>query len=953
MLLDNKPAGAVSPNCRTLRYLFVLAVVTIAAATQLVLVAQTPHRGIWISRDEVRRLPMSGIHWENLLNHANRDAGMPDLSDQNQWNNVYVLAKALVYARTGEERYRQEVIQQCMAAIGTEGGLTLALGRELAAYVIAADLVGLPPAEDQIFSNWLRELQTKVLTKRTLISTHEDRPNNWGTHAGASRMAVAVYLGDSQDLSRAAKVFKGWLGDRSSWSSFEFQGITDEWQADVSRPVPVNPKGTTKNGHSIDGVVTDDQSRSGGFVYPFAKENYAWEALQGSIVQAVILYRHGYPDVFKWEDKAMLRVYQWLYTEAHFPGEGNHSWQLPLIDYYYSTSYWDGSKTYYGKNMGWTSWTHAERGGGDNGNSDPVEEKPKAATVSSFTPLKGPEGTVITVRGGGFGTARTVTLGALQVKFNVISDSSLSFTVPQSASDGRISISNQVGSGTSGESFSVIKAPTLSSFSPETGAAGTIVEIRGSNLGDLSRVSFSGVRATFSVRSDSLVRAEVPSNAKTGQIEVTNSAGSDTTDESFQVGELPVLSSFTPGQGSPGTEVTITGSNFSGATDVSFGGATAVYSVGSDSKITATIPSSAKTGPITVKNSYGDGMSKSNFTILGTPKIVSFTPSQGAPGTSVTIRGENLEGLNSVSFNGIATEFLLKRSSSTSEIVATVPTGSSTGPISIANSAGKAVTDSTFKVLIKPSPPVEFSFATDQGRLTVSRVSPTSGRIGTRVTISGKNLSGVTGVAFNGVSAQLEGSPTASQVIVTVPAGAASGPVSLSDGQSATAWIGPFQVKAAAMTQTYTFNPSEDARISGSQPSKNFGTSGDLRVKAGDNGLKSLVKFTLTGMTGQVVKASLRLHCINASETAGFIVATSNSWSEGTVTWSNAPKTTGTPLPAAGKVDEGAWAEFDITQLVSGNGTLSVLIDSQSSDTVIYDSRERSGQPELVVETQQ
>lgn len=46
---------------------------------------------------------------------------------------------------TGTQSYRTDVINACMDAIGTEsGGRTLALGRELGAYVIAADLVGLP-----------------------------------------------------------------------------------------------------------------------------------------------------------------------------------------------------------------------------------------------------------------------------------------------------------------------------------------------------------------------------------------------------------------------------------------------------------------------------------------------------------------------------------------------------------------------------------------------------------------------------------------------------------------------------------------------------------------------------------------------------------------------------------------------------------------------------------------
>jgi len=61
--------------------------------------------------------------------------------------NVRVLANALVFARTGDPARRARVVEACRAAMGTEaGGRTLALGRELLAYVVAADLVGLPLA---------------------------------------------------------------------------------------------------------------------------------------------------------------------------------------------------------------------------------------------------------------------------------------------------------------------------------------------------------------------------------------------------------------------------------------------------------------------------------------------------------------------------------------------------------------------------------------------------------------------------------------------------------------------------------------------------------------------------------------------------------------------------------------------------------------------------------------
>jgi hypothetical protein len=335
--------------------------------------AQNPKVGIWISSAELAQLKMEGAHWEQLKRQAKAQAGSPNLSNQGQNNNVYVLAKALVYARCSLEPthtqcsdlplqgLREEVISQVMNAMGTEsGGRTLALGRELAAYVIAADLVGLPSESDQRFRGWLREVRHKSLGGRTLISTHEDRPNNWGTMAGASRAAVAAYLNDPADLKRTAQVLKGYLGEYSTYAGFKYGELS--WQCNPSKPVGINPKGCIKQGHSIDGILPDDQRRSGPFTWPPPQENYVYEALQGAIVQAVILHRAGY-DPFNWADKALLRAYQWLRNDANFPAKGDDTWQLPLVDCFYGTNFWDGSLTSSGKNMGWTGWTHAQRGG--------------------------------------------------------------------------------------------------------------------------------------------------------------------------------------------------------------------------------------------------------------------------------------------------------------------------------------------------------------------------------------------------------------------------------------------------------------------------------------------------------------------------------------------------------------------------------------------------------------
>jgi hypothetical protein len=322
--------------------------------------------GIWISPAEVLHLPMAGPAWDNLLHEASRPCGVVDLADQEQSTNTCIFAKALVFVRTGVTSYRDDVVQSIMQIVGrgTYVGRALSLGRELGTYVVAADLIGLntfAPTLDASFRAELRSLRTTLTSGASpnLIECNEKRPNNWGAHCGATRAAIAVYLDDAEDLARTAQVFKGYLGDRSSYAGFVFDGPASDltWQCNPTRPVGINPARCTRSGTLLDGVLPDDQRRAGSYVWPAPQENYVWEALQGLLAQAVILHRAGYP-VWGWEDRALLRASRWLHDVNRFPAANDDTWLPHILNRHYGTSFPVSATTRPGKNYGFTDWTH-------------------------------------------------------------------------------------------------------------------------------------------------------------------------------------------------------------------------------------------------------------------------------------------------------------------------------------------------------------------------------------------------------------------------------------------------------------------------------------------------------------------------------------------------------------------------------------------------------------------
>jgi len=226
------------------------------------------------------------------------------------------------------------------------------------------------------------------------------------------------------------------------------------------------------------------------------------------------------------------------------------------------------------------------------------------------------------------------------------------------------------------------------------GAVGNTIEILGQGLKGTTAVSFNGTPATtFTAVSGTYLTAVVPPGTTAGLVTVTTPGGVLTSNRAFKV--LPGIQSFSPPSGPVGTKVTIAGSNFTGATGVSFGGVKAtIFSVDSDTQITATVPAGALTGKIQVTTPKGTATSATSF--LVTPVIQSFSPPSGPVGTQVKITGTSFTGATSVTFGGVpATVFTVD---SDTQITATVPTGAVTGKIQVTTPGGTATSATDFTV---------------------------------------------------------------------------------------------------------------------------------------------------------------------------------------------------------------------------------------------------------------
>jgi acid phosphatase type 7 len=155
----------------------------------------------------------------------------------------------------------------------------------------------------------------------------------------------------------------------------------------------------------------------------------------------------------------------------------------------------------------------------------------------------------------------------------------------------------------------------------------------------------------------------------------------------------------------------------------------------------------------------------------------------------------------------------------------------------------------------------------------------------------------------------------------------------------------------AAGAATLTVAPDADARVSEGNASTNYGTSSTLRVDAGsDPDVESYLRFTVANVSGPIQSARLRLFASSSTGNGPAAFAASNAWTETGINWGNRPAMTGDPQDDKAAIASGAWVEWNVTALVTGNGTYSFALAGTSTDGIDFGSREGSNKPSLVLE---
>jgi YD repeat-containing protein len=168
-------------------------------------------------------------------------------------------------------------------------------------------------------------------------------------------------------------------------------------------------------------------------------------------------------------------------------------------------------------------------------------------SIIEFVPKSGPVGSTVTIQGTGFSATpsqNAVAFNGTAATVTAASANELTVTVPVGATTGAIGVTvSGVGSATSSEPFTVTAAslaPTITGFSPTLGAAGTAVDVTGTNFETLpaaNAVRFAGneLRAAVTTATSTALTTKVPPGAVSGKIKLATPAGSTISTQDFFV----------------------------------------------------------------------------------------------------------------------------------------------------------------------------------------------------------------------------------------------------------------------------------------------------------------------------------------------------------------------------------------------------------------------------------
>ena len=373
--------------------------------------------------------------------------------------------------------------------------------------------------------------------------------------------------------------------------------------------------------------------------------------------------------------------------------------------------------------------------------------------IASLSPTRARYGQIVTINGTGFGgarrTSRVVLYESIEPgasEYLSWSDTRIRVRIPTGARTGDLRV---ITLGGRAAARLTVTSPWIRSISPSSARSNALVTITGRNFGSargssLVRVGSKSI-SSYSSWSSASIRFRLPANTLSGPVTVRTSEG--TSNPLALEVTSPYLSLISPTRVKPGDRLTLHGRNLGstrGLGSVRFAPdvrpSSSDYATWSDRRIVVEVPDRARSGDVRVVTSRGSSGTR-RIDVDAGPRISSLSPTRVRYNQLLTIRGSGFGGRRRsgkvVFFGGTEPRSSQYATWSDNRIEVRVPTGARTGNLQVVTASG-----SDAYRLIVTSP-------------WVRAISPTRGRAGALVTVTGSNFGAARGSGSVVIGAQV------------------------------------------------------------------------------------------------------------------------------------------------------------------------------------------------------
>ena len=406
----------------------------------------------------------------------------------------------------------------------------------------------------------------------------------------------------------------------------------------------------------------------------------------------------------------------------------------------------------------------------DNGDDEDTNQYKGGISLNVFGPSPVARGGVLRFLGSGMDKVTAVAIPGCDdiTDIEVVSDTEIRVTVPQTAQPGLVVLKTPKGDITTKTELTFTEPIALEAFAPAEVKPGSELTITGEYLNLIKEVIFADEVTVpadeFVSQSRQEIKVIVPDSAQTGKFILSD--GAEIPNWIYSEGELEVTLPSVEApldlvDKKPGDVIRVSGENFDLVKKVQMpNGDEVEFTMTASSEgdeLTFTLPDNVSDGEVTVLPASDVKVVVATVVVAMPSNVVAVPAINLRGGDIITLKGANMDLVTDVTFPGVE-EVVGLESQNTTEIKVLMPAAAISGDLQLNTNSGKATA-----VSIATAKPENISY------------SAATVPAGEALTVKGVNMDVVSAVVFSGNVEVTVSDATATAISLTVPTTAETG----------------------------------------------------------------------------------------------------------------------------------------------------------------------------------